>query len=205
MRAALIALLLLSVATPALAQTATPSPSPTGASGAAATLNALPTFSLEGSATATYAPTVAWPTLTPNPNMTPRAWTGIGPNAVTPGGPFDPPDPPTFDQPDLPGDETANGFQSINNPNLGAFMVYIVDVAISFYQWIKANLPTLISSARWFVIIMLVLYGIYFIWKGSRYAPPNAERDENPRGWFVRTFRMGGRYYANTRRRSRKG
>jgi hypothetical protein len=199
----MIALLLLLVATPALAQTATPTPSGTAASGAAATLNALPTFSLSGSATATPYPTVAWPTLTPNPNTTPRPWAGTGELPMTPGGPFQPPDPPSFTNPDLPGVTTPNGFSAINDRNLGAFMVYLIDVGINFWRWLSLNSPRLITAARWFVIIMLVLYGIFWIWKGSKFAPPDADRDANPRQFFFRSFRMGGRYYYY-RRGSRK-
>jgi hypothetical protein len=197
MRRALgFALILLLVATPALGQTATPSPSPTGAtSGAAATLSALPTFSLSGSATATPAPTIAWPTLTPNPNTTPKPWIGVGELPMTPGGGFVPPNPPAFTSPDLPGVNTPNGFSAINDLNLSAFMVYLIDVGINFFRWLSINFPRLIIAARWFVIIMLVLYGIFWIWKGSKFAPPDADRDANPRSFFFRSFRMGGRYY----------
>lgn len=196
MRAALIALLLLSVATPAMAQTATPSPSPTGAaSGAAATLNALPTFSLEGSATATPAPTVAWPTLTPNPNTTPKPWAGMGMIEITPGGGFVPPPYPDLTNPDVPGVTTPNGFQGINDAGVYGLLIYIIDVGMNFYRWMVVNSPRLFVAMRWFVIIMLVLYGIFWIWKGSKFAPPDAERDANPRAFFFRSFRMGGRYY----------
>lgn len=195
MRAALIALLLLSVATPALAQTATPSPSPTGASGAAATLGALPTFSLEGSATATPAPTVAWPTLTPNPNTTPKPWAGMGMIEITPGGGFVPPPYPDLTNPDVPGVTTPNGFQGINDAGVYGLLIYIIDVGMNFYRWMVVNSPRLFVAMRWFVIIMLVLYGIFWIWKGSKFAPPDAERDANPRSFFFRSFRMGGRYY----------
>lgn len=197
----IVPLLLLS-ATPAVAQTATPTPSPTSATGnAAATLSALPTFSLEGSATSTPAPTIAWPTLTPDPRTTPRAWVGYGLVEITPGGPYDPPDPPVFDAPDAFYEDTANGFSAINDGNLTKFMVFLMDIAMSFYAWFGANFPRVLIGARWFVIIMFVLYGIFFLWKGSRFAPPDPETRDllDERGAFFNTFRSGGRFYYYTR------
>ncbi len=192
----LLVLVLLALAAPAAAQTATPTPSPTSPAGnAAATLAALPTYdALGGSPTHTPFPTIAWPTLTPV-SLVPVPWMGLGAQTMTPGGPYQPPNPPNFDAPDAVYEDTANGFQAINDGNLTRFTVYLVDVAITFYTWFAANFPRILLGARWFVLIMMVLYGIFFIWKGSRFAPPDAERDANPRAFFFRTFRMGGRYY----------
>jgi hypothetical protein len=186
--------------------TATLTPSPTGGpmAQANATLSALPTYSaLSGSATATPAPTIAWPTLTPDPRTTPVPWAGMGMIEITPGGPYDPPAPPSFDNPDLPGIETPNGFSGINDRNLGAFLVYLIDVAISFYKWFGANFGNFVRGARWFVIIMLTLYGIFWIWKGSRFRPPDTESQAeiNEPGFFLRTFRYQGRYFGYSQRR----
>jgi hypothetical protein len=198
-------LLMLLLAAPVLAQTATPTPSPQPTSGAAATLAALPVYG-EGTVLPTLTPmaTVAWPTLTPNA-LVPVPWAGVGLQEMTPGGAYDPPPFPELNEPDLPGIETANGFMGINDANIAGFMVYMIDVGLGFYQWFSVNFPRVVVGARWFVIIMIVLYGMFLLWKGSKFAPPDAERDANPGRFFLRTFRLQDRYYANTReRRERK-
>jgi hypothetical protein len=52
---------------------------------------------------------------------------------------------------------------------------------------------------------MLVLYGIFWIWRGSRFRPPDAETAEEQyeRGAFFRTFRTQGRGFAISQRRLR--
>ena len=205
-RARTIVPLLLLMATPALAQTATPSPQPT--SEAQATFAALPTYSgalLGDLPTSTPFPTAAWPTLTPS-GLTAVPWAGVGREAMTPGGAYDPPEPPAFDSPDAFYEDTANGFQGINDGNIAQFMVFLVDVAISFYQWFVVNFPRVMLGARWLVIILIVLYGIFIIWRGSKFAPPDQEShdEQYDRYAFFRTFRQQGRYYANTRRRREK-
>lgn len=190
----LLLLIGLLIATPALAQTATP-PAPTSTlSAAQATLAALPTYDpLGGTATRTPWATMAWPTLTPV-SLVPRAWIGIGAVNMTPGGAYQPPPAPNFNAPDAPWEDTATGFSAINDGNLTKFIVFLIDVARTFYMWFAMNFPQILLGARWLVIIMIVLYGIFYIWKGSKFAPPDAERDENPTRFFFRTFRMGGRY-----------
>jgi hypothetical protein len=193
----LIVLIVLLMAAPALAQSATPSPMPTATPGAQGTLQALPTYSgaIGGTLpTLTPFPTHAWPTLTPAP-IQPREWMGTGVLPMTPGGAYVPPPMPALDAPDAFYEDTALGFQGINDGNITRFMVFLMDVAIGFYQWFVVNFPRVIFAARWFVIIMIVLYGVFLIWKGSKFAPPDAERDANPRQFFFRSFRMGGRYY----------
>lgn len=195
-----VALLL---AAPLLAQSATPSPAPTASDGQA-TLAAMPTYALGMGPLPTHTPfpTANWPTLTPGAVVV-RPWVGIGPLAMTPGGAYEPPPFPDLDAPDLPGITTAYGFQAINDANTAGFMVYLMDVAMTFYKWFVANFPRIVAGARWFVIIMIILYGVFLLWKGSKFAPPDAERDANPTRFFFRSFRLGGRY-AYYKRGSRK-
>lgn len=189
--------------TPTPTQTLTPSPTGGPVVQAQGTLAVLPTYDPASMfLTSTPYPTIAWPTLTPA-NLTPVPWMGESNIPMTPGGPFDPPDFPDLTNPDLPGVDTPNGFNAINDANIAGFTVYLVDTGISFYRWFAINFPRVIVGARWFILIMMALYGIFFIWRGSRFRPPDAETAEEQYrpGAFWRTFRLQGRGYAISRQR----
>lgn len=214
-RAALVvALLMLAAALPAAAQTYTPTPSdtplPSDTPDPAAGMGGLPQViipTVNGTYTATPSPT-------PQATMTTIALTSYwgmfgfptpSPFAfqqstldfaswltITPGGMFVPPTPPNL------ANTTANdrptGFVAVSDFNLGQLMIYIVRVAIIFFGWFAINFPTFVSAARWLVIILIILYGIFRIWKGSKYAPPDADGVG-----FNDTFELSGRYYYYTR------
>lgn len=208
------ALLMLAVALPAAAQTYTPTPSdtppPSDTPDPAAGLGGLPqviipTGSSGGTytATATLAPTMTTIPLTSYWNMfrfpTPSpfafqqstldfaSWL-----TITPGGAFVPPTPPNLAN--TTSNDRPAGFVAVSDFNLGQLMIYIIRVAIIFFGWFAINFPTFVSAARWLVIILIILYGIFRIWKGSKYAPPNADGVG-----FGDTFELGGRYYYYTR------
>jgi hypothetical protein len=204
-RAALVALLLLlTVALPVAAQTATPTPSPT--------TQVTPQFGLPNVIVVTALPPPG--TLTPiPPTMTPADFSDLEalfdfptptpfPAAratllavipdMTPGGAFVPP--PLPDLGDTRFDTTAPGFTAISDWNIARLMDYLSLVAILFWAWLVANFPQLVAASRWFVIILMVLYGIYRVWRGSGYVPPDQEPPS-----FARTFRDGGRYFYYTR------
>lgn len=111
---------------------------------------------------------------------------------VTPGGAFQYPEPPDFS--DTTANDRPDGFVAVSDFNLGQLMVYIIRVAIIFFGWFAINFPSFVSAARWLVIILMVLYGVYRIWKGSKYVPPDSDPPS-----FGDTFRTGGRYYYYTR------
>lgn len=185
MRLAAALLLMLAMALPAAAQTNTPTPVETP-DPAALGLPPVIVPTVNGTYTPTPSPQATMTTIaltdywgmfqfnTPTPfafqqsTLDFASWL-----TVTPGGPFAYPDPPDFSN--TTANDRPDGFVAVSDFNLGQLMVYIIRVAIIFFGWFAINFPSFVSAARWLVIILMVLYGIYKIWKGSSFSPPSAD------------------------------
>lgn len=161
----LIVLLIIAIATPVLAQTDTPTPLPT-----ATPQNTLTPF-----------PTYAFPTLTPN-GLATRIW--ATPPMPSEGNPFVAPAIPALNDTT---ESDVTGFVAINDLNIGALIVYLVEVGMAFWAWMRANIPQVIRAARWLIIINMVIYMIFMIWKGYKYAPPGSDG----KGFRIRMSRRG--------------
>lgn len=175
----------------ATAQTATPTATPTGgASGTPCDL----LLNCNGTATLTPYPTWAWPTLTPAPAIALRAWPTWTPPPL--GTAFIPPPLPPLNLPDV-GNTQMEGFDSLGDLNLAQLMVYFFNVVAGFFGWIQFNLAGIVSGFRWFMVVLTTLYGIFFIWKGSKYAPRDVRNgtSRETNSLFFRSFRLGGKYH----------
>jgi hypothetical protein len=196
---ALLSLCLLAL--PAAAQTNTPTPSPDPRTYGLPQV-IITTYTPNPSATATRTPRATMTTvprggwLFPSPSYLPITRTPMQLATymtMTPGGGFRPANPPDFSVTSF--DDAADGFTAISSFNQGQLIGYIILIAGQFWSWMAVNSPSLIRGAKTFIIIMMVIYGLYLIWKRSKYTPPEAD------GYgFGDTLSQGGRGYYNIRR-----